>query len=65
MRIFSGLLAIAVLAAWGQVSPAATQCEPTTCSGAAKGKAVQKAKAAKPTAVKAKKPKAAYMKVAP
>ena len=63
MRILTGLLAIALLAAWGPVAPAAAQCEPTTCSGAAKAKAA-KAKAAKQAAKKPKQPKDVYMRVA-
>jgi len=69
MRILTGLLAIALLAAWGPVAPASAQCDPSVCSGAAKAKAAKakamKAKAGKMAAKKAKKPaKEMYMRSA-
>lgn len=64
MRILTGILAIALLAAWGPVAPAAAQCDPSVCSGAAKAKAA-KAKTGKVAAKKAKKPaKEMYMRSA-
>lgn len=64
MRIVTGLLAIALLAAWGPVAPAAAQSKPAESSSAAKAKTAKaKAKAAKkPAAVK--KPKDMYMRSA-
>lgn len=62
MRIFLGILTVALLAAWGPVGTAQAQCEPSTCAGWG----AKKPKAAKQVAKKQTKPaKQQYMRIAP
>jgi hypothetical protein len=61
MRIMTGLLAIALLAAWGHVAPAAAQCTMWCPNGAAKAKT----KPAKHAVAKKPKKQEIYMRAVP